>query len=173
MISKNEYLNQFLAALKGEYREDNGWRYEERIEEGYIKMTYVDSYDYVEIVIDLNEYKVPVKLYFTRADLTEEIIVPESCHICDEDCEYYDPNSDECTLSDEEINREFEEWERVLFESEKITIKRVVVSVKCYLDIPHYHYYKGYEIVLNESLLPETVISLDNLFDIIVSLVEK
>jgi len=169
--AKNEYLQQFLESLRESFREDNLWIYEVKEDEGYVKLVYSDSYTYEEIFIDLNEYKVPISVSITKADLDNEIIVPESCHECSEFCEYY--NDEDCTFNDSDFDREVNDWEKVLFNNNKITIKRVVVSVKCFLDIPHYHYYKGYEVTLNDSLLPETVISLDNLFDLLVSLVEK
>lgn len=52
---------------------------------------------------------------------------------------------------DKEANREIEEWnsKKALtgeFMGTKISIKPVVVSVKCYVNIPHYHYYKGFRV---------------------------
>jgi hypothetical protein len=51
-------------------------------------------------------------------------------------------------------------------------VSRTVVELKCFTDIPHYHLYKGYRIVLKDSLLPDTVKALDELFDVIVEVAE-
>jgi hypothetical protein len=166
---QNKYLSDFINALKEEYKEDNGFEWEINEEGGFIKVTYCDCGEYFELFIDLNEYKVPVKLYMTKASFYDEIFVPENCDMCSETCEYYDKSTGECTYDDSEFEKEVNEWEKTLFSNDKITIRRVVVTVG--KDI---HYYlKGYEIVLNESLLPQTVIGLDYVFDIIISLVEK
>jgi hypothetical protein len=168
-LKKDEYLNQFVEVLKEEFREED-WKYEVNMEMGYLKMEYQDAYQYEEIFIDLNEYNVPVKATITRASLDEEIVTPESCHECFEECPYY--SEDECKITDENIDKEIEEWEKVLVEKGKLVVKRVIVELECFLDVRHYHLLKGYEVVLKDSLLPDTVKALDELFDVIVEVAE-
>lgn len=166
---KTEYLEEFMDCLKSEFPE-----FEFEIDEsmGCIEAEYCNAYNFTSIYIELNDYNVPVRLVMTKADLDEEIIVPEACHDCIfADCQFFKGN-DECR-SEEDIEKEMEEWSKTLYESAKLTVKRVVIDRKCYVNIPHYHYYKGYEISLNQSLLPETVKAVDELFDLLIKLAEK
>jgi hypothetical protein len=162
---KTEYLKEFMDCLKSEFPE---FEFELGETMDYIEAEYCDVYNFTSIYIELNDYNVPVRLVITKADLDEEIITPEACHDCIyEDCQFY-----KCR-SEEDVEKEMEEWSKTLYESEKLTVKRVVIDRKCYVNIPHYHYYRAYEISLNQSLLPQTVKAVDELFDLLVELAEK
>jgi len=170
---KNQYLRDFVEALKEAFREENGWNYEIDEDAGYIAIKYIDAYIAETIYIQLNEYGVPDELYIEKADITDEIIDPYSCHECSEDCPYYDEEKEECTITEEEIEKEYSEWEEKLIETNKIEVRRVVMEIPCEYNGSHYHHCKGYAITIRDGLLPQTVIALDELFDYIVELAEK
>jgi hypothetical protein len=170
---KNQYLRDFVEALKEAFKEENGWYYDIDEDAGYIAIKYIDAYITETIYIQLNEYGVPDELYIEKADMTEEIIDPTSCHECDENCPYYDGTREECSVTEEEIEKQYSEWETKLIETNKIEVRRVVVEVPCGDSGIHYHHCKGYAITIRDGLLPQTVIALDELFDYIVELAEK
>jgi hypothetical protein len=172
-MNVSEYLSDFISGLKEIFKEENGWAYDINMNERYIKLVYSDAYQFEEIFIDINRYDVPVVLTITRADFDDEIFTPESCHECGEFCEFYDSESGECTLSDETIDKEIEEWNTTIFESKDIVIRKVVVEVKCFINIPHTHYYRGYEIKYFKDITVDTIKAIDELFDVLISLVEK
>ena len=165
---KNEYLEQFLNALKEQYPESE-YEYEINLELGFIE---IKGYD-IEIYIEINEYQVPASVSITKIDEDSEIITPESCHECSEDCPFYDIEKEECLRTDNIIDNEMAEWRKTLFESDHITIARTIAEKKCYLDIPHYHYFQAYTITLRKGLTANDIIAIDQLFDILISIVEK
>jgi hypothetical protein len=165
---KNEYLEQFLNALKEEYPEEE-YAYQINLELGFIE---IKGYD-IEIYIEINQYQVPSSVSITKIDENSEIITPESCHDCSEDCPYYDIEKEECLRTNEFIDKEIAEWEKTLFKNDYITIARTIVEKMCYLDIPHYHYFQAYTITLRKGLVVNDIIAIDQLFDILISIVEK
>jgi len=169
-MSKNEYRQQFEEALKQEFK-----NYDIKdSEEDYLLLTYNDSYVIEEILIDFNEYNVPIKVEITRVSTDEEIIQPSSCHECAfEDCSFYDVVREKCSLDDSTIEKEISEWCQTLFENQNIRVKRIVLEYECFLDLPHYHIYKGYGILLRQSLTVEDIKGLVNQFDNLVTLASK
>jgi hypothetical protein len=165
---KNEYLEQFLNALKEQYPEPE-YEYEINLELGFIE---IKSYD-MEIYIEINEYQTPISVSITKIDEDNEIITPQSCHDCSEDCPFYDIEKEECLRTDDIIDKEKAEWQKTLFENDHITIARTIAEKMCYLDIPHYHYFKAYTITLRQGLTANDIIAMDQLFDILISIVEK
>jgi hypothetical protein len=165
---KNEYLKQFLNALKERYPEPE-YEYEINLELGFI---FIEGYD-IEICIEINEYQVPTGVFVTKFDENNEIITPESCHDCSEDCPFYNAQNEECLRTDDIIDKEMAEWRKALFVSDDITIARTIAEKKCYLDIPHYHYFQAYTITLRKGLTANDIIAIEQLFDILISIVEK
>jgi len=173
MKTESDYLSRFVSELKEEFREEDGWELSVDLKLDLIKLYYSDAYNVTEVYIYLNEYKVPEGVTIIEANKDEEIIMPETCHYCSCECPHYDEENDTCLISDEEINREISEWERVLCETRHLRVERVVYGEKCYMDIPHYHYYKAYKVTYTGPVLVETIVSLVELFDLLVELVEK
>jgi hypothetical protein len=165
---KNEYLEQFVNDLKTEYPETD-YEYEINTELGYIEIKASDTIIYIE----LNEYQVPTSVTVTHIDMDNEIVVPEACHDCFDDCPFYDAENEQCLRTDEVIEKEIRDWEKTLFENDKITIARTVTDLKCYLDIPHYHYFQTYTITLRKGLTVSDIKAIDQLFDVLISIVEK
>jgi hypothetical protein len=170
---KNQYLKDFVEALKEAFREENGWYYDIYEDAGYIAIKYIDAYIAETIYIQLNEYGIPGELYIEKAYITDEIVDPYSCHECSQDCQYYDEEKEKCTIIEEDISREYDEWEGKLIETSKIEVRRIVMEVQCEYNGSHYHHCRGYAITIKGGLLPQTVIALDELFDYIVELAEK
>jgi hypothetical protein len=169
----NEYLKQFIEDLKKEYPEPE-WEYNVDEKLRYLTMKNWSMGEFTEIYVEWNEYNVPIKVIITETNDNEEIITPYSCHDCAYDeCPYYDKEKEECSITDEDIDKEEREWEKKLYESAKITIARTIVEEKCYLDIPHTHIYKAYTIALNESVTVETIKALIELFDRLIEIAEK
>jgi len=169
----NEYLRQFIEALKQEYPEDT-YEYEINEKLNYMEIKSNQFGEIFEIYIEWNEYQVPIKLIMTKANMDEEIITPESCHECGyENCTFYDAEKQECTITQEQIDKEIKEWQKTLYHSEKLTINQTVIEQKCYLDVPHYHLYKAHQITLNQSLLIETIKAVETLFDEIIQIATK
>jgi len=173
MEIKSDYLSRFVSELREEFSEEDGWETEvdERI--GYIKMFYSDAYNVTEVYIYLNEYGVPEGIAIVEADKSEEIVMPESCHTCSEFCIYYDSVNETCKRGYKEIYKEVSEWERVLCETRHLRIEREIYAEKCYIDVPHDHIYKAYKVTYTGPVLVETIVSLVELFDLLVELVEK
>jgi hypothetical protein len=165
---KNEYLEQFVNDLKTEYPETE-YEYEINTELGYIEIKGSDTIIYIE----LNEYQVPTSVTVTHIDMDNEIIVPEACHDCSDDCPFYDAENEQCLRTDDIIEKEIRDWKKALFVNDKITIARIVFEQKCYLDIPHYHYFKAYSVTLRKGLTVNDIIAIDQLFDVLISIVEK
>jgi hypothetical protein len=165
---KNEYLEQLLNALKEQYPESE-YEYEINLELGFI---FIKGYD-IEICIEINEYQAPTGVFITKIDENNEIITPESCHDCSEDCPFYNAQNEECLRTDDIIDKEIAEWRKTLFENDYITIARTIAEKKCYLDIPHYHYFQAYTIILRKGFTVSDIIAIEQLFDILISIVEK
>jgi len=132
------------------------------IEDKYIEAKYEDAYDMesIWISIDVNEYGVESYNVVTEcAKRDDEILICDSCH--DAFCE-------ECTIFERFGNSETGEVDSVKLdeyfkkEVEKhlnqphyelhgfngtIRVEPTIVERKCYLDIPHYHYYRGVKLI--------------------------
>jgi len=165
---KNEYLEQFLNVLKDEYPESE-YEYEINLELGFIEIKGRD----IEIYIELNQYEVPISVSMTKIDEAGEIIIPEACHDCFEFCPYYDAQNEECLRTDDKIDEEIAEWQKTLFESDYITIARTIAEKRCYLDMPHYHYFQAYTITIRKGLTASDIMALEQLFDLFIHIVEK
>ena len=130
-----------------EQLENLGEEWEVRQDENIITLTYIDAYEIVEVTLELNEYFNVVSAYYEYASFDEEIIMPSSCHDCSEYCEYYNALTGECSITDDDIDKEIAEWiDAPKLNSGHFEITRIVKGVMCYLDIPHEHLYKGYSI---------------------------
>lgn len=144
-----------------------------------LKVQYTDAYEKLNIQIDrhFNEYGVAhYTLWLTKIDdlTNDEIIYPESCHDCYEDCTYYDKETESCTI--EEIsNKEKEDWENKpnlttkFGINELIDVYATIETIKCYLNILHYHYYKALEINA-QTTDAKTITTIINAADIIFAL---
>lgn len=138
---------------------NEAWEIEERGNE--IIARYEDAYDTekIEIEIEINEYGVVTyNVVMEYANKTDEIPICDSCHdtYC-EDCWLFKQFGDKETGEidhkklDEYFNKEVEKHEnQTHYElsgfNGKINVKPIIVERKCYLDIPHYHYYRGVSI---------------------------
>jgi hypothetical protein len=174
MEKLDSYLSNFVNQLKAAFSSETGWDFEVKVEEGLIKLRYSDAYDIIDVLVFLNEFKVPFEVSYIRASRTEEIATPESCHGCDcEGCERYDSEKGECSITEEEVEEEFDKWEKKLVDARHVVVKRVIVEDRCFLDVPHYHYYRGYEIIYRGPITPDTILAIDLLFDDIVDIAEE
>jgi hypothetical protein len=174
MEKLDSYLSNFVNQLRAAFSSESGWDFEVKVEEGLIKLRYSDAYDIVDVLIFLNEYKVPFEVSYVRASRGDEIATPESCHDCDcESCERYNAENNECTITQEEVEEEIDKWERKLVDARHITVKRVIVEEKCFLNIPHSHIYRGHEIIYRGPITPDMILALDLLFDDIVDIAEE
>ena len=149
-----ELLENFVKTL--ELSED--WQKED-ISKTTIELKYQDGYEteIITLEINLNEYNVPIRqLWIEKAQRDNELIYPESCHDCDESCEYF--KNEGCTL-DEITNKELEQWKNL----EKLEfgktgyndftniIETSILKERCFLNVPHYHYYKAITIYTKDS----------------------
>ncbi|MEM5868320.1 MAG: hypothetical protein QXG39_10435 [Candidatus Aenigmatarchaeota archaeon] len=126
-----------------------GEEWEVRQDGDVVTLTYMDAYEFVEVALELNEYGNVVSAYYKYANLTEEIITPQSCHDCGEYCEFYVAKTEECSITEDDINNEIAEWVDVpMLASAHFEVGRTIIEIKCYLGIPHEHLYKGYLIHL-------------------------
>ena len=132
------------------------WTIEKRDNE--IVAEYEDAYDMesIWISIDVNEYGVESYNVVTEcAKRVDEIPICDSCHdaFCEE-CLIFERCKDEKTneVDAKKLDEYFrEETEKHLNQpryklkdlSNEIVVRPIIVERKCYLDIPHYHYYKG------------------------------
>ena len=119
---------------------NDAWEVQE--EGNIIRAIYKDAYDLTEIQVEDTEQKFYVSVRIARTD--EEIIAPESCHDCDPECEFW--CEDGC-LRDKAADEEISEY--LAQPTKEVGILRITPIIweeKCYLDIPHYHYYKGFAV---------------------------
>jgi hypothetical protein len=174
MEKLDSYLSNFVNQLRAAFSSEAGWEFDIKVEEGLVRLRYSDAYDVIDVLIFLNEFKVPFEVSYIRASRSEEVATPEACHSCDcESCERYNAESNECTITQEEVEGEIDKWEGKLVDTRHVTVKRVIVEEECFLDVPHYHYYKGYEIIYRGPITPDVVLAIDLLFDDIVDLAEE
>jgi hypothetical protein len=171
---KEAYVRGFIEELKAKFSPEAGWEIKEELGLSMISLKYSDAYEIVNATIFLNEHGVPFALAYVKAKRDEEVLTPESCHECVlADCVYYDTTEEECTLSDEEIQEKFGRWKRKLVEVRNMIVRSVIVKDECYLDIPHAHYYRGYEVIYRGSITCDVVSAIDLLFDDIVDIACK
>jgi len=143
-----ELLENFVKTL--ELSED--WQKED-ISETLIELKYQDGYEteIITLELHLNQYNVPIwQLWIEKAEIDDELIYPESCHDCDESCEYF--KNEECTV-EEITNKELEQWknlEKLEFGKTNV-IETSILEEHCFLNVPHYHYYKAITIYTKDS----------------------
>jgi len=149
-----ELLNGFIKSLKlsKDYQRED-------ISETTIELKYQDGYEteIITLEINLNEYNVPIwQLWIEKAEIDNELIYPESCHDCDGSCEYF--KNDECTVEDiteKEVtkwkNLEKLEFGKTGYNDFTNVIETSILEEHCFLDVPHYHYYKAIRIYTKDS----------------------
>ena len=123
------------------------WKIEEDLP--YIILVYEDAYEFLKVTLEINDFGNVISACYEYGDLSEEIITPSSCHECSEYCDFYDHSTGECAVTLEEIEKEVAEWVDVpRLCSSYFEIERTITEIRCYIDIPHEHLYKGYLINL-------------------------
>jgi len=140
-------LVEWLKEVLGEI-----WVIEVRDNE--IVAKFEDGEEYEKIEIEVDDRKV-YHVYMEYASRTDEIPICDSCHdsFCEE-CLIFERCKDD---TGEEVDaKKLDEYFRE--ETEKhlnqpkyelkdlfnlIVVRPIIIERKCYLDIPHYHYYKG------------------------------
>jgi len=169
MIKVSEQLKEQLKNLGEE------WKIKEDLP--YIILIYEDAYEFLRVTLELNEYGNVISAYYEYSDLSEEIITPSSCHECSEYCEFYNAATGECAVTLDEIEKEVAEWvDAPRLCSSYFEIERIITEIKCYTDIPHEHFHKGYLIhlkVADNVTVFEILNVLDHIVDIYETYVEE
>jgi len=123
---------------------------------------YTDAYEQelIEVNTRTNRYGVTFyTLLVERTDFDNEIITPESCHDCSEDCQYY--GRTQCNRTDKAIQREIDQWKKAKeVKARDLTLSTSIVETECHLNVSHHHAYRGF------ILMYETT-SVDRLKDVL------
>ena len=112
-----------------------------------ITINYEDAYEIETIWLRKwqNEYGVTFyDLELEYAHRNEEIHNCYSCHdaFCD-DCPLKEIKDEIDNYIEKEINEYLKKPKIKIEVFDKLTIERIIVERKCYVDVPHYHIYKG------------------------------
>jgi len=118
-----------------------------------IQARYRDRTDGEEIWVDveINQWDV-IKYNCTIVEWSNEneILTPESCHDCDEDCRFY-RKSGRCGITDKHVTRELQKWQPTSDIEAKcfamtLTVGRRAKEESCEVGISHNHLYGVYKI---------------------------
>lgn len=120
------------------------------------KFRFEDSYE--KQVIEITENNIDM----TFIDFDSELIVPESCHECFNECSYY--KFDKCLLESLDLNTELPKEKRLAI-IDKITKKPYmlqycdlgILTQYCYVNIPHNHYYVGFYETIQKNMFNSTM----------------
>jgi len=148
----------------------------------HVVADYKDAYECETIEVLRVDEKIEVCV--TRYNfMDDEIRFPEGCHECVyEECQYYNPEIEECTLEaiSEQEMKEFNvnavNEDISLGYGCKLNVAEHIATVQCYVNVTHLHYYKALSITLLTQSLEDVkrfLISRDIIFSIIRAYVSK
>ena len=119
--------------------------------EDYLEYKYEDAYEIFNVTIELKplgELYSMLEITVERVDLEEEIANPAAISQHGYDLE--DFNLDEIekefkeALNEKPISKEVE-----YFYNRYVKYQRYIKAIKCYVNIPHYHYYRAEKLVFS------------------------
>lgn len=172
-------LNEVLGKIpininiKNRMKDELSGLWQVSYEEGqeYFVLQFDDGYEYIEAYVHFNEHFNIYEMDVSYFDYDNEIIAPESCHDCSTDCQFY--KKGDCTTKPEKEMAEH--MRKKTLKGNKVSISPDIIGRKCFVNISHNHYYKGYllEFCVDNVNFIEILLNINYFIDIYESFIAK